>query len=274
MTPGEFEQTGTFLRKEIVTMCYESKAGHVGGSLSSIDLLNILYNEVMRHDPKHPNDPLRDRFILSKGHIAEALFALLSQQGYIEQEELSTFSRFGSRLIGHPNNKIDGIEMNTGALGHGVCVAVGMAIASKMNRDPNRIYCLMGDGEQAEGSVWEAAMAAAHYKLDNLVLILDRNRLQISGNTEDVMALKDIRQKYESFGFNAIEIDGHDLDSIQAAFTLAKANKGRPTIIIAHTIKGKGVSFMENVASWHHGVLTEELYKQAMQELEEKACQK
>lgn len=256
------------LRKEIVTMCYQSQAGHVGGSLSSIDLLNTLYNYEMRHDPKNPKWSERDRFVLSKGHVAESLFAVLAHQGYMEKEELKTFSQFGSRLIGHPNNKIDGIEMNTGALGHGVCVAVGMAIAGKMDHQNWRVYTLMGDGEQAEGSVWEAAMAAAHYKLDNLVLILDRNRLQISGCTEDVMALKNIHLKYEAFGFNVIEIDGHDYEDIISAFTIARHTKGKPTLILANTIKGKGVSFMENIASWHHGVINDEQYDMAMKELE------
>lgn len=271
METRELKESANALRKDIVTMCYKSKAGHVGGSLSSIDILNALYNAEMKHRPQEADWPQRDRFVLSKGHVAESLFAVLAQQGYIEKEELDTFSAFGSRLIGHPNNKIDGIEMNTGALGHGVCVAVGMAIAGKMDQSPWRVYCLMGDGEQAEGSVWEAAMAASFYKLDNLVLILDRNGLQISGNTEEVMALRDIRLKYESFGFNVIEIDGHDYEDLMAAFTIARHTKGKPTLILAHTIKGKGVSFMENIASWHHGVLNEEQYEQAIKELEVQA---
>lgn len=271
METRELIQSGNELRKDIVTMCYMSKAGHVGGSLSSIDILNTLYNAEMKHRPAQPDWSGRDRFVLSKGHVAESLFAVLAQQGYVKKEELGTFSAFGSRLIGHPNNKIDGIEMNTGALGHGVCVAVGMAIAGKMDHCPWRVYCLMGDGEQAEGSVWEAAMAAAHYNLDNLVLILDRNGLQISGNTEDVMALRDIHLKYEAFGFNVIETDGHNYEDLMAAFTLARHTKEKPTLIVANTVKGKGISFMENVAAWHHGVLNEEQYMQAMKELEEQA---
>lgn len=269
MEMRELIQSGNALRQDIVTMCYASKAGHVGGSLSSIDILNTLYNVEMNHRPDEPDWPERDRFVLSKGHVAESLFAVLAQQGYLEKEELATFSQFGSRLIGHPNNKIDGIEMNTGALGHGVCVAVGIAIAGKMDDKDWRVYCLMGDGEQAEGSVWEAAMAAAHYGLDNLCLILDRNGLQISGTTEDVMALKDIHLKYEAFGFNVVEIDGNDYDDLISAFTIARHTKGKPTLILANTTKGKGVSFMENIASWHHGVLGEAQYEQAIKELEE-----
>lgn len=263
----ELINKGTELRQDIVTMCYQSQAGHVGGSLSSIDILNTLYNYEMNHDSNNPNWENRDRFVLSKGHVAESLFAVLAQQGYLEKKELETFSQFGSRLIGHPNNKINGIEMNTGALGHGVCVAVGMAIAGKMDNKDWRVYTLMGDGEQAEGSVWEAAMAAAHYNLDNLVLILDRNRLQISGSTEDVMALRNIHLKYESFGFNVIEIDGHNYEDIISAFTIARHTKGKPTLILANTIKGKGVSFMENVAAWHHGIINDEQYELAMKEL-------
>lgn len=268
MESAALRQIGNELRKDIVTMCYESGAGHVGGSLSSADVLTVLYNEVMKHDPARPEWEERDRFVLSKGHIAEALFAVLAQQGYLEKEELHTFSQFGSRLIGHPNNKIPGIEMNTGALGHGVCVAAGMALAGKLNDDPSYVYCLMGDGEQAEGSVWEAAMAAAHYELDHLILMLDRNGLQISGNTEDVMSLKDIRLKYEAFGFNVIEVDGHDYDALKAAFTLARSSQGKPSLLLLHTVKGKGVSFMENVPAWHHGVLNEAQYRQALEELE------
>ncbi len=267
MNIEQLKQNSIKLRKNIIDVCYRSKAGHVGGSLSGIDLLNALYNHEMNIDPTNPKMVERDYFVLSKGHIAEALFVTLADRGFFEESELAEFSAYGSRLIGHPNNKVPGVEMNTGALGHGFALAVGMAIGAKLDQKANRVYVMMGDGEQAEGSVWEAAMAAAHYKLDNLVAIIDRNGLQISGTTEEVMALSDLRLKYEAFGFNVIEINGNDYADILAGFELARKCKGKPTLLLAHTTKGKGVSFMENNISWHHGVLNEEQYKQAMNEL-------
>lgn len=267
MNKIELVNNAVTLRKQIIDVCYRSKAGHVGGSLSGIDILNVLYNHEMNIDPKEPKKADRDRFILSKGHIAEALFVTLANRGFFEEKELETFSCAGSKYIGHPNNKINGVEMNTGALGHGLALGVGMAIAAKMDHKDYRTYVMMGDGEQAEGSIWEAAMAASHYNLDNLVAILDRNGLQISGTTEDVMSLKDIKAKWTGFGFEVIEINGNDYDEILDAFDKAKTIKGKPTLILAHTIKGKGVSFMENEVAWHHGVLNEEQYHQAMNEL-------
>ena len=255
MNKTELVNNAVTLRKQIIDVCYRSKAGHVGGSLSGIDILNVLYNHEMNIDPSEPKKADRDRFILSKGHIAEALFVTLANRGFFDEAELETFSCAGSKYIGHPNNKINGVEMNTGALGHGLALGVGMAIAAKMDHKDYRTYVMMGDGEQAEGSIWEAAMAASHYHLDNLVAILDRNGLQISGTTEDVMSLKDI------------EINGNDYDEILEAFKKARTIKGKPTMILAHTIKGKGVSFMENEVAWHHGVLNEEQYHQAMNEL-------
>lgn len=263
----ELENKSKNLRKRIIDVCYKSKAGHVGGSLSGIDILNVLYNHEMNIDAKNPNMENRDRFILSKGHIAEALYVTLADKGFFDKKELDTFSSYQSRLIGHPNNKVPGIEMNTGSLGHGFSLAVGMAIGGKMGQKDFRVYVMIGDGEQAEGSIWEAAMAASHYQLDNLVAIIDRNGLQISGTTEEVMALDNLRFKYESFGFNVIEIDGNDISSILSGFELARKCKGKPTLLLAHTVKGKGVSFMENNASWHHGVMNEEQYQQAMDDL-------
>lgn len=259
------EKKAKELRRDIVDVCYRSKAGHVGGSLSAIDILNVLYHHEMKINPSMERD--RDRFILSKGHIAEALFVILADCGFFSKEELKTFSTYGSNYIGHPNNKIHGIEMNTGALGHGLSIGVGMALGTKLQNIDNYTYVLMGDGEQAEGSIWEAAMAAAHYKLHHLIAILDRNGLQISGKTEDVMALHDLHQKWESFGFHVITCDGHDYTALLNAFQEAKQSKEKPVIIIANTTKGKGVSFMEHQIGWHHGVLSDEQYQQAILEL-------
>lgn len=264
----ELQRKGQCLRKDIIEVCYASSAGHVGGALSSIDILNVLYHHEMKFDPSEPEMKNRDRFVLSKGHIAEALFVTLADCGFFPKEELKTYSCFQSKYIGHPNNKINGIEMNTGALGHGMSVGVGMAIAAKMDDLSYRTYVLMGDGEQAEGSVWEAAMAAAHYQLDNLVAIIDRNGLQISGSTEAVMSLDDLHKKWTSFGFEVIEIHGHDYQEIIDALDKAKTILGKPTMILANTIKGKGVSFMEHEVAWHHGVMSEAQYQQAIAELE------
>lgn len=263
----ELQKKGQQLREDIIDVCYASSAGHVGGALSSIDILNVLYNHVMHVDETNPKMEHRDRFILSKGHIAEGLFVTLADRNFFPKEDLQTYSCFQSKYIGHPNNKINGVEMNTGALGHGLALGVGIAIGAKMDEADYRTYVLMGDGEQAEGSVWEAAMAASHYKLDNLTAILDRNQLQISGTTEDVMSLKDIKGKWQSFGFHVIEIDGHDYEEIIKAFDEAKTIKEKPTLILANTIKGKGVSFMEHEVAWHHGVMSEEQYHLAKQEL-------
>lgn len=267
MNIEQLQEKGNELRANIIEVCYQSKAGHVGGSLSSIDILNVLYHHEMKIDADNPKMRQRDRFVLSKGHIAEALFVTLADCDFFPKEDLDTFSMYQSKYIGHPNNKIEGVEMNTGALGHGLSVGVGMAIAAKMDDAKYRTYVLMGDGEQAEGSIWEGAMAASHYQLDNLVAILDRNGLQISGPTEDVMSLQNVGNKWRSFGFHVIEIDGHDYSEILDAFDQARKMKGKPTLILANTIKGKGVSFMENQVSWHHGVLNEEQYKIALQEL-------
>ena len=256
------------IRRAILDVCYTSSAGHVGGSLSSTDILNVLYNDVMNIDPNNPTFEMRDRFILSKGHIAESLFCTLSIRGYFPKEDLKSFSQFKSKYIGHPNNKISGVEMNTGALGHGLSIAVGMAIAAKQDKKPYYTYVLMGDGELAEGSIWEAAMAASHYKLDNLITIIDRNGLQISGTTEDIMSLEQLHDKWKSFGFYVINTNGHNYESLFCAFDEAKKVSEKPVVIIADTIKGKGVSFMENNAKWHHGVMNENQYKQAICEVE------
>ncbi|AJH02034.1 transketolase [Clostridium beijerinckii] len=256
------------VRKGVLDMVYSSNAGHVGGSMSSIDILTTLYYKVLNIDPKKFSDPDRDRFILSKGHIAESLYYILGDKGFFDKEKLKTYSQYGSALIGHPNNKNNGVEVNTGSLGHGLPVAVGMALAGKRDNKNYRVFTLMGDGEQAEGSVWEGAMAAANYKLDNLVGIVDRNGLQISGDTEEVMALKDLKGKWTSFGWEVVEVDGNNIEELLKVFNNIPAKKEKPTMVIAKTIKGKGISFMENVAKWHHGVLTQEEYNQAVKELE------
>ncbi|MDL2232665.1 transketolase [Ruminococcaceae bacterium OttesenSCG-928-L11] len=268
------KQKSWALRKVALDLVYRAKTGHIGGDFSVIDILNVLYNAHMNVTPETFATPEHDRFVLSKGHSVEALYAVLADKGFLTGRELETFSRFGTKLIGHPNNKIPGIEVNSGSLGHGLSVTAGMALAGKMDGASWRAYVVMGDGELAEGSVWEGAMLAGHYKLDNLTAVVDRNRLQISGGTEDVMAQDDQRARWESFGWNVLETDGNDVDALDSAFTRAKACKGKPTMIIANTTKGCGVSFMENQAGWHHRVPTEEEYNRAVAELAEKeaAC--
>lgn len=269
-TVKELERRAAECRKTLTTMIYQAQTGHIGGSLSSADIIVALHYGVMKLDPKHPDMPDRDRFILSKGHSVEGYYSVLASLGYFPAEELATFSRFGSRLIGHPNTKVPGVEMNTGALGHGLPIAVGMALAGQMDGRGYRVYTLMGDGEQAEGSVWEAAMAAANYGLDHLVGIIDRNRLQISGCTEDVMRLESLKDKWQSFGWDAAVTDGNDMKQLMETFRGLPAVKGKPHMIIANTTKGKGISFMENQAKWHHGVLSDEQYAAAVRELDEK----
>lgn len=255
------------IRKELLTMIYEARTGHTGGSLSSTDILTVLYYKIMNVDPANPKWENRDRYIQSKGHSVEALWAILADKGFFPKEELKTFSQFGSRLIGHPNNKVPGIEMNTGALGHGLPISVGMAVAAKMDGKSYKVYTLMGDGEQAEGSVWEGAMAAAQYKLDNLVAIIDRNRLQITGSTEDVMGLEPLGAKWRSFGWEVVEVDGNDIEQLVEVFSSAPRVAGKPTLVVANTVKGKGISIAENQAGWHHRVPTKEEYELAIQEL-------
>lgn len=256
------------LRKDVLDVVYESKAGHIGGSLSSLDILTVLYYDVLNVDSKNPKDPSRDRFILSKGHIAESLYCVLADKGYFDKAKLKTYSKFQSTLIGHPNVKNPGVELNTGSLGHGLSASVGIALAGKRNKEQYRVFTLMGDGEQAEGSIWEAAMSAAHYKLDNLIAIVDRNGLQISGTTEDVMSLNDLSGKWSKFGWNVIEVDGNDVEELLKVLNNVPFVKEKPTMIIANTIKGKGISFMENNPKWHHGVPTKEEYGQAIKDLE------
>lgn len=240
------------IRKDIVSMIYMSKSGHPGGSLSAVEILTALYFDEMNIDPNNCKMEDRDRFVLSKGHAAPVLYATLAHKGYFDREELKGLRKINRMLQGHPDMKgTPGVEMSTGSLGQGFSVACGMAMASKLDNAPWRVYTLLGDGEVQEGIVWEAAMSAAHYKLDNMVAFLDYNGLQIDGKTEDVMNIGSIVDKFKAFGWNVIEIDGHDFDQIFAALDMAKETVGKPTMIIAKTIKGKGVSFMENQAGWH-----------------------
>lgn len=261
------------LRKDVLDIVYKSKSGHLGGDFSVMDILVTLYYKHLNVSPKQVADPNRDLFVLSKGHSVEALYAVLCDKGFFTREEMLTHSEFKSKFIGHPNNKIPGIEMNSGSLGHGLSVCVGMALGGKMDQKSYRVYTVMGDGELAEGSIWEAAMSASHYKLDNLCAIIDRNGLQISGTTEEVMAHENLADRWSSFGWNVIHASGNDMKSLDEAFTLAKETKGKPSLILADTSKGYGVSFMENSIGWHHKVPTQAEYEAAINELEQRRLQ-
>ena len=277
MNKLELQKTANEVRKGIVTAVYSAKAGHPGGSLSAADLFTYLYFEEMNIDPKDPHKPDRDRFVLSKGHTAPGLYSTLAHRGYFPVEDLKTFRHVGSYLQGHPDMKhIPGVDMSSGSLGQGISAAVGMALSAKLSGDSYRVYTLLGDGEIQEGQVWEASMFAGHRKLDNLVVIVDNNGLQIDGKIEDVCSPYPIDKKFEAFNFHVINIDGNDFDQIESAFKEARAVKGQPTAIIAKTLKGKGVSFMENAASWHGKAPNDEEYKIAMADLEkagEALCQ-
>jgi transketolase len=245
-----------------------AKAGHTGGSLSCVDILNVLYNRVLRVDPGTFPHPDRDRYIQSKGHSVEALFVTLADRGFFPEKDLETLCKYQSHYIGHPTKKVNGIEQNTGALGHGLPICVGEAIAAKMDNKQHRVFTLMGDGELPEGSNWEAFLAAAHYNLDNLYCIVDNNKQQISGSNKEVMNTESISEKLIAFGWAVREVDGHNLEDLEAALNSGPFVKGKPNFVIAHTIKGKGVSFMEGVVKWHHGVPAQEQYELALQELD------
>lgn len=259
------------LRQQVIRMIVEGKGGHIGGDMSVMDILVELYFDQMHIGPELHEDERRDRFVMSKGHSVEALYAVLAAKGFFPIEQvIREFSKFGSAFIGHPNNKLSGIEMNSGSLGHGLPVCVGMALAGKMNGLDYRVYTVMGDGELAEGSIWEGAMAASHYGLDNLCAVVDRNGLQISGETETVMGQDDLMERFGSFGWHAICVDGHDYELLKKAFEEARSVKGKPTILIANTIKGYGSPVMEHQANWHHKVPTSEELTQIMKDLEER----
>ena len=278
MNKLELMKTANEIRKGIVTALHSAKAGHPGGSLSATEIFTYLYFEEMNLDPKDPKKADRDRFVLSKGHTAPGLYSTLAQKGFFPKEDLVTLRHTGSYLQGHPDMKhIPGVDMSSGSLGQGISAAVGMAIAGKLDNADYRVYTLLGDGEIQEGQVWEASMLAAHRKLDNLVVIVDNNNLQIDGAITEVNSPYPIDKKFEAFNFHVINIDGNDFDQIDAAFKEAKTVKGQPTAIIAKTVKGKGVSFMENQVGWHGKAPNDEEYKIAMEELEkagEALCQK
>lgn len=266
----ELQAKGYALRRDVLDMVYRAKTGHIGGDFSVCDILNVLYNGVMDVTPENFSEGGHDKFILSKGHSVEALYAVLCDKGFFPREDLLTVSQFGSKYIGHPNNKVPGIEMNSGSLGHGLSVGVGMALAGQRRGEGYRVYVVMGDGELAEGSVWEGAIAGGHYRLSNLCAVVDRNRLQISGTTEEVMTQDDQHSRWAAFGWNVLHANGNDAQELLDAFMKAKACTTKPTVILAETVKGRGVSFMENKAAWHHRVPTAQEYEQAMSELIEK----
>lgn len=257
------------IRSEIVRMLYEAGGGHFGGSFSCIEILVALYSKIMRVDPKDPRWPERDRFVLSKGHACAALCPVLAEAGYFEKELLKTFNKFNSPFGMHPDmNKIPGCDMSTGSLGHGLPVGVGMSLAARLDGKGYRVFVLLGDGECSEGSVWEAALSASHYGLDNLVAIVDRNRISLDGETETIMRLEPLASKWAAFGWSVKEIDGHNLREIVDVLSRVPATKGKPTAVIANTVKGKGVSFMENTRDWHYAALNEDQLYKALKELE------
>lgn len=269
MDTPKLKQICKNVRKNIISMLSESGSGHPGGSLSSVEIMVALYFTQMKFDPKRPDAPDRDYFILSKGHVCPVLYAVISELGGLGSDQLCTLRKMGSRLQGHPakDKNVPGIEVSTGSLGYGLSVGVGTALASRTAKAPNRSYVLMGDGEQQEGSIWEAVMAAGHYKLDNLCAIIDLNNLQIDGNVEQVMGIAPIADKYKAFRWNTIEVDGHDVEQMVAAFEKAKQAKGMPTVILARTVKGKGVSFMENSCDWHGKTPNKEQSEKALNEI-------
>lgn len=268
MTNEKLKVHANNIRKNIITEVYSAKSGHPGGSLSAADILTELYFEQMDINSENVNTIDRDRFVLSKGHASPVLYATLAEKGFIDIEDLKGFRHIDSKLQGHPNmNYVSGVDMSTGSLGQGISCAVGMAISNKVDENDHRIYALLGDGECEEGEVWEAAMAASHYKLDNLCAILDYNHLQIDGNIEDVISPEPFMSKFKSFGWNVLDVNGHNFDELRNAFEQAEQVKNKPTVIIAHTIKGKGVSFMENNYAWHGAAPNQEQYEQAMEEL-------
>ena len=267
----ELNKKANRLRHDLIRLVHKAPDSHVGGSLSVLDILTTLYFKVMNVSPKNIEDPNRDRFILSKAHTVDALYVVLAEKGFFDKEELiKTFFKFNSPFIGHPNSEVPGIEMSGGSLGHGLSLGVGMALAAKMDNLTFRTYVVLGDGEMAEGSNFEAMMSAAHYKLDNLCATVDLNGLQISGKTKDVMCLDDMGEKFKAFNWHVIEVEnGNDCIELEKAYTEAATVKGKPTVVIAHTVKGKGISFMENNLKWHHGAPSDAEYLKAIEELQE-----
>lgn len=268
LTTQELELKSIQCRKTVLSIIKKGNTGHTGGSLSCVDILNVLYNHAMNVSPENFTDPNRDRYVQSKGHSVEALYAVLLDKGFFTLEELSTINQYQSHFVGHPTRKVNGIEQNTGALGHGLSIAVGMAIAAKKDDCDYKVYTLLGDGELAEGSNWEASMTAAHYKLDNLVVIVDRNGLQITGPTEEVNGLEPLADKFKAFGYAVKAVDGNNVAKLVNVFDQVPFEKGKPSLILANTVKGCGVSFIANKVNWHHHVPTDEEFTLAMDELE------
>ncbi|WEA00861.1 transketolase [Mucilaginibacter sp. SJ] len=267
MTERELAQKSIAYRKNILKYIVGANAGHTGGSLSCIDILNVLYNNFLNVSPETFASPDRDRYIQSKGHCVEALFVVLADKGFFAESDLETLCKYKSHYIGHPTRKVHGVEQNTGALGHGLPVAVGTALAAKMDKKAYRVFTLLGDGELPEGSNWEAALTASHYKLDNLCAIVDKNTLQITGPTADVCNTDPLDKKFETFGWSVTEVDGHDFKALNETLAKIPFETGKPNLIIAHTVKGKGISFMENQIKWHHGVPNKDQYIDAVDEL-------
>ena len=270
MTTRELQEKSIVYRKAILKYIVTANAGHTGGSLSCVDILNVLYNEVLNVGPENFSSPDRDRYVQSKGHCVEALFVVLASKGFFPESDLETLCKYKSHYIGHPTRKVNGVEQNTGALGHGLPISAGIALAGKMDKKDYKVYTLMGDGELPEGSNWEAALTASHYGLNNLCAIVDKNTLQITGSTKDVCNTDPLDKKFESFGWAVRTVDGHDFEALKAMFDQLPFEKGKPSLIIANTVKGKGVSFMENNIKWHHGVPDSKQYDMAMMELNEK----
>lgn len=268
MKIDELNKKAKEIRRTILNMLAEAGSGHTGGSLSIVEIIISLYFYKMKHNPKSPGWEMRDRLVLSKGHACPALYAVLAECGYFPKEELMTLRKFGTRLQGHPQLGLPGIEASTGSLGQGLSIAIGMALAARLDKRPARIYCVMGDGELNEGQIWEAAASAAHYKLDNLCGIVDWNKLQIDGRCEEVMNMGHLKDKWVSFGWNVLECSGHDIKEVIDALDRAEKKKGMPTVILAHTVKGKGVSFVEHKVEWHGIAPKKEELERALKELE------
>jgi len=268
MTINELTKKSVEYRKNILKYIFHANAGHTGGSLSCIDILNVLYNHVMNVSPENFASPDRDRYIQSKGHSVEALYVVLADKGFFPEADLETLCKYKSHYIGHPTRKVKGVEQNTGALGHGLPISVGTALSAKLDSKNFRVFTLLGDGELPEGSNWEAALTASHYKLDNLCAIIDHNKLQITGPTSQVCNTDPIDKKFESFGWSVRHIDGHDYEALIKTFEALPFERGKPSLVIAHTVKGKGVSYMENNIKWHHGVPDEKQYEVALNELD------
>lgn len=269
MTNQELKEKSISYRKKLLTYIKHAKAGHTGGSLSCVDILNVLYNRILKVTPQNFADTNRNHYIQSKGHSVEALYVVLADMGFFPESDLNTLCHHGSHYVGHPTRKVNGIEHNTGALGHGLSFCTGVALAGKMDGRNYKVYTLLGDGELTEGSNWEALLTAAHYKLDNLIAIIDYNKLQITGWTKDVCATDPLEQKFSAFGASVRHVDGHDIEALTDCLTSVPFEREKPSVIIAHTIKGKGVSFIENNHKWHHHVPTDEQFEQAMIELDQ-----